>query len=55
MRVDRLGQRRSDGHPRVEDPYGSWKMICMRRRILRSGPDFSDARSIPSNLTVPEV
>ena len=37
------------------DPYGSWKMICIRRRILRSGPDFSDARSIPSNLTVPAV
>ena len=37
------------------DPYGSWKMICIRRRILRRASDLSVPRSMPSKRTVPEV
>ena len=37
------------------DPYGSWKMICIRRRIRRSSSLLSPARSIPSNRTAPSV
>ena len=37
------------------EPYGSWKMICIRRRILRSCSGFSVPRSTPSNVTFPAV
>ncbi len=37
------------------EPYGSWKMICILRRILRSSPGLSDSRSTPSKRTEPLV
>ncbi len=37
------------------DPYGSWKMICIRRRYLRSSPGSSVLRSTPSKRTDPPV
>ena len=33
--------------------YGSWKIICMRRRILRRSSPFSLTRSSPSKKTCP--
>ena len=39
----------------LSDAYGSWKMICILRRISRiAGPD-SDDSSRPSKVTVPPV
>ena len=40
---------RPDGHARVEVLYGSWKMICIRRRRRRSAARSSAKRSVPSN------
>ena len=37
------------------EPYGSWKMICMRRRILRRASGLRLVRSTPSNVTLPSV
>ena len=37
------------------EPYGSWKMICIRRRYLRSSPGSSVVRSTPSKRTDPLV
>jgi len=37
------------------DPYGSWKMICIRRRRRRSSFDLRLVSSTPSNLTLPAV
>ena len=45
----------STGIRGFSEPYGSWKMICMRARILRiSEPDI-DPSSRPSNTTRPDV
>ena len=35
--------------------YGSWKIICIRRRLLRRSPAESVAMSTPSNRIVPDV
>ena len=35
--------------------YGSWKIICIRRRIVRSAPPLRVARSMPSNTIRPPV
>src|SRR5215211_7131211 len=37
------------------DEIGSWKIICIRGRILRSASPLSLVRSWPSNTTVPDV
>ena len=37
------------------EPYGSWKMICIRRRYLRSSSVLRLNRSTPSKRTVPLV
>src|SRR3990170_258941 len=37
------------------EAYGSWKIICMRRRMRRISPGFMRVSSWPSNMTSPEV
>ena len=37
------------------DEYGSWKTICISRRIRRSSSRPSSVSSVPSNLTEPDV
>ena len=37
------------------DEYGSWKMICIRRRMRRSSLAETLVRSTPSNFTDPSV
>jgi len=37
------------------DAYGSWKMIWMSRRKLRSSSPDSDSTFLPSNTTLPEL
>src|SRR5437773_2900379 len=37
------------------DAYGSWKIICIRRRILRICSPPSFVSSVPSNFTSPAV
>src|SRR5258706_8066191 len=39
----------------LSDAYGSWKIICMRRRILRICSPPSFVSSVPSNFTSPAV
>ena len=37
------------------DEYGSWKTICISRRIRRMSSRPSSVSSVPSNLIEPEV
>ncbi len=39
----------------LSEPYGSWKIICTRRRIWRSSSPWSAARSLPSKKMLPAV
>ena len=37
------------------EAYGSWKIICIRRRIRRSGAPNRPMISVPSNMMLPSV
>ena len=37
------------------EEYGSWKIICMRRRKARSLRPLTSLRTVPSKVTVPSV
>ena len=37
------------------DAYGSWKIICILRRMRRRSPPLSFVSSVPSKFTVPAV
>ena len=37
------------------DAYGSWKIICIRRRSGRICPSLRWVMSVPSNVIVPAV
>ena len=39
----------------LSDAYGSWKTICISRRIRRRSSFFIVVSSSPMNLTEPEV
>ena len=39
----------------LRELYGSWKIICIRRRNFRTSELFSLVRSAPSKITSPSV